>query len=1322
MKLKSSRTLSFLMAIVMVLTMMPFHASQARAAETAILNLGTPIRLSETNYQLSNAAFESNGIVNEGGGYFTVAVNNGSIAVGTLSNGITELTNGITISGVVTDKSTPKNRVFNFSSGTVYEEIQAVIRTMTFTQDSGQTQSVTVNVTPGAQLSNGKTSVRTYNGRHFAYVERLSTMTFNDAVTIAKANNGHLVEPTADHPEEMLAIARLFQELKTPWTGGWSFVSFIGATKTTEASSWSTPAYTETRYVTNAQPTGLELTSNYVQNGALIHLTLVLDTNNTKIGYVAVNNTHGGTSAYKDPGVIVEYSPGAIGDIITAPTDVASFTDGIKSVTSAVYEGSGAIIATPLDVSTVMSVTDLDGNPVTGYKAYDQNGDEITADAYGWYPSNGGPIVFKPLMPGGTYKVAASTTFNASITTPSTAAETKAITLPTVGDHNVAVGKDTGNPGKTTITINPSSTLAKYAIADAQGNVVSDWKTGTDSELTFENLDPATEYQIVTVPADTTGPLPTTGVSGTSVRTPGYSTMGGSVAISGTAQAGQTLTADLSGITYTPDTTEDVPTYQWYRDGVAISGATSASYALTEPDIGKPIAVKVTADGMHATGAVTSDETAPVTKMDGPAAPSAPVEAGKTATSISLEAVEGQEYSLDDGLTWQDSATFDGLTPGTDYTFVTRVKGTATQSPSAVSEATTIRTSDADLPKMGGVVSISGTAKYGETLTADLSAITYTSGTTEDVPAYMWYRDGAAISGATNASYTLTEDDIGKAITVKVIADGTHAAGSVTSAATASVAKMEGPKAPSAPVEAGKTATSITLTGIAGQEYSKDGGLTWQDSLTFNGLTPDTEYAFVTRVKETATQNASAISEAARIHTSAAASNGNNGGNNSGSTPTPTTPVPSTTPATPTNPVESGIKTSVNDKDGAFATGKTSTSGDRTTTWVQVDLNKLNETLAQGSGQKLAIRSPKDGDVKVDGLTAETVRQLADKGASLEISNPLAVYPVPGGKMNLDSVSKQLGNSALNEIAVQINISRSADTWIQNAKNKAAEQGYELLVNPVDLDLTFTNSGKTARFGQLSGYAPKYIALPEGIDPNRITTGVVINPDGSVFHVPTAVTKIDNRYFARINDLRSSGTYSVIWNPQDFDDVRQHWGKEDVNNIAARLDLDGTGSNTFSPNRNVKRSEFADIVVLGLGLMRQDVPQNIFPDVADSAWYRASVAIANEFGIVRGYNDGSFYGNREMTREQGFSMIARAYRLIDSGAALSDEQAAAALAGYKDASGVSAWAKADVAQLIAAEIIQGNGPAVLSPKAPMTRAEVTALIARMLKITNIIDK
>ncbi|MEK4371621.1 S-layer homology domain-containing protein [Paenibacillus sp. FSL R5-0473] len=445
---------------------------------------------------------------------------------------------------------------------------------------------------------------------------------------------------------------------------------------------------------------------------------------------------------------------------------------------------------------------------------------------------------------------------------------------------------------------------------------------------------------------------------------------------------------------------------------------------------------------------------------------------------------------------------------------------------------------------------------------------------------------------------------------------------------------------------------------------------------------------------------------------------GGNTGGNGGSTPAPTptpAPVPTPTPA----PVKDNLETTRDGNHQPFATFKPS---DNKETLVQVDPAKMNVAMSQGTGQQFAIHSPNDGDMKVDGLTLETLKQLVDQGSKLNISNPLAIYPVPGGKMDVNGVSRQLGNAALNDIDVHVDIARSSDALIDSAETRAASQGYELLVTPVDLDLTFTKDGQTVRSGQLNGYAPKYIALPEGIDPNRITTGVIINPDGSIFHVPTVVTKISSRYYALINDLRSSGSYSVIWNPQDFEDARSHWGKTDVNNIAARLDLQGNGDNTFSPNRQVTRSEFAEIVVLGLGLMRQDAPQNLFPDVNDSAWFRSAVALANEFGIVRGYDNGNFNGNQEITREQGFAMVARAYRLIEPEAAISPDQMNSELGRYSDATDVSNWAKEDVAQLIAAGIIQGNGPEVLSPKTTMTRAEVTALIARMLKVTNLIDQ
>jgi hypothetical protein len=108
--------------------------------------------------------------------------------------------------------------------------------------------------------------------------------------------------------------------------------------------------------------------------------------------------------------------------------------------------------------------------------------------------------------------------------------------------------------------------------------------------------------------------------------------------------------------------------------------------------------------------------------------------------------------------------------------------------------------------------------------------------------------------------------------------------------------------------------------------------------------------------------------------------------------------------------------------------------------------------------------------------------------------------------------------------------------------------------------------------------------------------------------------------------------------------------------------------------------------------MHQNAPQYICPDISGSAWYRSAVVIANEFDIVRGYSGGNFYGNQQITRERGITMIARAYNLvIGQTTALSQDQIAEQLAKYEDAASVSGWAKADLAQLIEAGIVEGKG-------------------------------
>lgn len=75
-----------------------------------------------------------------------------------------------------------------------------------------------------------------------------------------------------------------------------------------------------------------------------------------------------------------------------------------------------------------------------------------------------------------------------------------------------------------------------------------------------------------------------------------------------------------------------------------------------------------------------------------PAAPAAPiVSETPTTSSITLTAIEGAEYSID-GVTWQDSPTFEGLTANTEYTFYARLKATDTANASAASVVLTVKT------------------------------------------------------------------------------------------------------------------------------------------------------------------------------------------------------------------------------------------------------------------------------------------------------------------------------------------------------------------------------------------------------------------------------------------------------------------------------------------------------------------------------------------------------------------------------------------------------------------------------------------------------
>ena len=104
-----------------------------------------------------------------------------------------------------------------------------------------------------------------------------------------------------------------------------------------------------------------------------------------------------------------------------------------------------------------------------------------------------------------------------------------------------------------------------------------------------------------------------------------------------------------------------------------------------------------------------------------------------------------------------------------------------------------------------GGVSLTGAAEQGSVLTADTSSLADADGA--GALSYEWKADDVAITGATGESYTLTQAEVGKAITVSVsYTDNGGTAEKVQSAVTAAVTSVN-----SAPTG------DVSLTGTAEQ-------------------------------------------------------------------------------------------------------------------------------------------------------------------------------------------------------------------------------------------------------------------------------------------------------------------------------------------------------------------------------------------------------------------------------------------------------------------------------------------------------------------------
>ena len=146
--------------------------------------------------------------------------------------------------------------------------------------------------------------------------------------------------------------------------------------------------------------------------------------------------------------------------------------------------------------------------------------------------------------------------------------------------------------------------------------------------------------------------------------------------------------------------------------------------------------------------------------------------------------------------------------------------------------------------------------------------------------------------------------------------------------------------------------------------------------------------------------------------------------------------------------------------------------------------------------------------------------------------------------------------------------------------------------------------------------------------------------------------------------------------------------------------IKGYGNNVFGPNRTITRAEVAMIFArLSINQSTGGAPQ--FKDVKAGDWYKTAVDIMAKQGIVNGYEDGTFRPNQPITRREFAAIAARYAGNLDTWKTFRDVPP-------------TDWAYKLINRVAGAGWINGYEDGTFRPNNNITRAEVVAIVNRML--------
>lgn len=220
-----------------------------------------------------------------------------------------------------------------------------------------------------------------------------------------------------------------------------------------------------------------------------------------------------------------------------------------------------------------------------------------------------------------------------------------------------------------------------------------------------------------------------------------------------------------------------------------------------------------------------------------------------------------------------------------------------------------------------------------------------------------------------------------------------------------------------------------------------------------------------------------------------------------------------------------------------------------------------------------------------------------------------------------------------------------------------------------------------------------------------------ISDDGSVEQLVGKCVKTGGKRFLELTTTHLSTFVALPVEVVDmpFTDVKEEdWFYGAVVYAYQNGILTGTGETTFSPNGPMTRS----MLVTALWRLEGEPEASGasgFPDVKPDAWYAEAVDWASQTGLVSGTGAG-FDPEGSVTREQIASILYRYAKLKGW-----DVSKTASLQDFADGADTSAWATRAMEWAYAEKLITGKDGNRLDPQGQATRAEVAAILMRLLE-------